>query len=113
MGLSESIPVKCELCSHEYGELAIFKIYHHGYLGGHVICSVCYPNINHKTLSKNLKNELNLRYTQKTCCCCNYTNKNKLSRRLFKVYWIGKFGDKFMCEKCVYDKEYRRRNIQL
>jgi len=111
MGISNSLPVRCELCNNEYGELAIFKVYHHGYLGGHNICCVCYPNMNEERLSQCISNNLNKCDTVKQCYCCKYKNKNKLSRRLFKVYWDGKFGNKIMCEKCVYDKNYRNQYI--
>jgi hypothetical protein len=107
MGLSESKIIKCEQCDSEYGELAIFSIYHHGDLGGHDICVDCYVGLKSSLLHKSFKNK---NKSCKTCENCNYKNKDISSRRLFKVHWFGKFGDRIICEKCIYDKEYRNNN---
>ena len=110
VNIESYIPPKCEICSLEYGEDAIFKIYHHGNSGGHVMCHKCYR---HKNLHKLFSNKLSSRYTKQTCYTCGYTNIDTESRKLLKIYWLGKFGDKILCDKCVFDKKYRRNNAVI
>ena len=99
------IPTKCENCSLEYGENPIFKIYHSGNLGGHILCSDCY---NDKSLHDKLKNKLSNRCIKQKCSNCLFVNNYKESRKLLKIYWYGKFGDKILCDRCVFDKTYRK-----
>ena len=106
MGIFSFKIITCEICRQGYGETAIFSVYHHGYLGGHTVCVECYPKINDIECSKTFKDIKNKIY--KKCDCCGHKNVNKLSRRIFKIHWFGKLDGRIMCEKCVYDKEYRR-----
>ena len=105
--MGNTIPVNCEVCSLEYGETAIFKVHHHGILGGHSICINCYTN---KKYLDNFKNELRNCDRIKQCNNCGYKNKNIKSKKLLKIYWVGKYGDKILCERCVFDKDYRTKN---
>ena len=111
MGLGYSVPVKCEICIQEYGKVAILEVFHHGNLGGHLFCIQCYSGIKQYAASPHFNNILSNREKGKTCCCCHYKNKGITSRRLLKVHWIGKFGNKIMCEKCIYNKKYRREKL--
>lgn len=110
MGAYNSKIISCEICNIEYGELAIFSIYHHGDMGGHDICVECYSKLNKKLLNTSFKNKNKSKDICKTCENCNYKNKDILSKRLFKVHWYGKFGDRIICEECIYNKEYRINN---
>ena len=105
--MGNTIPVNCEVCSLEYGETAIFKVHHHGILGGHSICINCHTN---KKYLDNFKNELRNCDRIKQCNNCGYKNKNINSKKLLKIYWVGKYGDKILCERCVFDKDYRIKN---
>lgn len=106
MGGIMSNIIVCELCGTEYGENPIFEVFHHGPLGGHCLCVNCY--IAGYTQSK-MKNKLLRCNIKKTCCNCSFTNKDKESRKVFLVHWYGKYGDKYMCEKCIYDKDFRNK----
>ena len=105
--MGNMIPVKCEYCSLEYGETAIFKVYHHGLLGGHNICIDCYHD--NKYLD-DFKNQLRSCEKIKKCNNCGYKNKNITSKKLLKIHWVGKYGGNILCEQCVFDKDYRINN---
>ena len=119
------IPIKCYRCHIEYGEDAIFKVYNHPVFTGKTVCVNCYSKsmdpdtgLNLCPSSKsNSETTLDTKSKRKqlllTCECCKYNIKKyedytPCSRPIFKVYWVGKFGDKYMCEKCVYDKKHRK-----
>ena len=108
MGGIISIPERCEICDIECGETAIFKVHHHGQLGGHFFCCHCFPELINYDLS-DMENNLSYCNKRKTCYNCNFKNKDIHSRKVFKVYWNGKYGDKYMCERCVYDKDFRKK----
>ncbi len=108
MGITESLPVNCEICNIKNGETAILKIYHHGNLGGHYLCTECFP-IENNYCSDDFKNVLPKGTESKKCFNCSFKNIDKNSIKVFKVFWYGKYGDKYMCERCVYDKNYRNK----
>jgi len=105
--MGNMIPVTCEVCFVEYGEKAIFKVYHHGLLGGHNICIDCYHD--NKYLD-NFKNKLSHCNRIRKCDNCGYKNKNVSSKKLLKIHWYGKFGNNILFDQCVFDKEYRKKN---
>tara|TARA_R110002073_G_scaffold24012_7_gene81342 strand:+ start:6249 stop:6581 length:333 start_codon:yes stop_codon:yes gene_type:complete len=108
MGEFFSLPVNCEVCKTEYGETAIFKVYHHGPLGGHFLCCDCFPRVVNYDLS-GIENKLSFHNKSNTCYNCKFKNKDIHSRKVFKVFWYGKYGGEYMCEKCIYDKKFRNK----
>ena len=95
--------ISCEKCYRRYGELGVLRVYNNNNLGGPYFCVSCYPNIIHNTKYNNICSK------NASCDCCGY-NSSKSYISVFKVYWFGKYGGKFMCEKCLYNKKYRREN---
>lgn len=96
--------IKCEICKIEYGPTAILNISDPGNLGGHNICVDCYPEVSINT--DKFKNEY---FTKMQCEWCKYKTSSKNNiRPVFKIFWYGKFGGNSMCQKCLYNKEFRR-----
>jgi hypothetical protein len=105
MGNSQN-KVRCEECYRYWGELGVLEISHGGNLGGHTICVRCYPHLDKEKYE-------GYKFISKQCELCNYKNDKHIdSRAIFKIYWHGKFGGRTMCEKCLYNKKYRRRHAK-
>ena len=108
MGGINTMPECCEICNLEYGETPIFKIHHHGNLWGHFFCSNCFLEREDYDL-EDMENKLTCLTKSKKCFNCNYKNTDINSLNIFKVFWYGKYGEKYMCERCIYDKDYRKK----
>jgi len=107
MGNQKSLNVQCEVCQNKYGINPIIYVSDSSDLNGHTICLNCY-----ESEKFNLKKNINFKSLQ--CEWCKYKSKVKDNKiPVFKIYWKGKFGNHIMCKKCVYDKIYRRKNINL
>ena len=101
MGNSVEKKIYCEECSKMYGELGVLRVYNNNYSGGHFFCVYCYPNIKPYSGYSNI-------CSKKACCeFCGYKSQSS-TESVFKVYWFGKYGGRFMCEKCLYNKDYRK-----
>ncbi len=107
MGNYESSKV-CEACWRIHGSTAVLEIYHHGEIGGRFLCIHCFEgyleNKNYLTseIKKNVKTKIG------KCAVCSHKNKNELSHHNFKIYWLGKYNNMIMCEKCLFNKSKRK-----
>lgn len=95
----------CEKCYKTFGYTVGLYIYNNNNLGGHISCIDCYLD---------MKSNLNIyenkcKKTEKCKICKQKSGKNNIS--VFKIYWFGKYGGEYLCEKCVYNKKYRNMNL--
>ena len=97
---TSSEKIKCEICHITYGSTAILNVSDSGNLGGHHFCVNCYPSANEYKFTNNY-------FKKMKCEWCSYKTDNESTLPVFKIYWYGKFGGHKMCEKCLYNKDYR------
>lgn len=106
MGNTTITNVKCELCNSGWGWNPIFYISDSGHLNGHTLCIDCYE-IEHSNLKRKRT------FKRLTCEWCGYTSRSICNQKpVFKISWKGKFGNRIMCEQCVYDRHYRQSSSQ-
>ena len=42
---------------------------------------------------------------------CKNCKKKSNEISIFQIYWFGKYDGELLCEKCIYDKEYRKMHL--